>query len=198
MQNPEIESNVVASLLSRRSRPSTYPSSLQSSDRSGGRSVKTDLPPSGKRSSKPVKEADMIYISQKASRIRQRESQRARDNRAEIVKARSIGQITRRDLYKWGLLTATGALALKNGLSPFAKSAFGQVPTGTPLSPLYGAQRFTTRLPRLVVQTAIPLTRDADGNAAFPANLGERPARRLSYHTDFTANPADPNFINPI
>src|SRR5262249_1587818 len=79
-----------------------------------------------------------------------------------------IGEITRRDLYKWGLLTATGALALKNGLSPFAKSAFGQVPTGTPLSPLYGAQRFTTRLPRLVVQTPIPLTRDADGNPAFP------------------------------
>src|SRR5262249_20159211 len=96
MQNRQIESNVVASLLSRRSRPSTYPSSLQSSERSGGRSVKTDLPPSGKRSSNPAKEADMIYISNKASRIRQREAQRARDNRAEIVKARSIGEITRR------------------------------------------------------------------------------------------------------
>src|SRR5215813_13699769 len=139
-----------------------------------------------------------MYLTSKASRIRQREAQRARDNRAEIIKARSIGQITRRDLYKWGILTATGALALKNGLSPFARSAFAQVPTGTPASPLFGAQRFTTRLPRLAVQKPIPLIRDADGNAAFPANLGERPAKRLSYHTDFTANPADPNFINPI
>src|SRR5215813_4513672 len=139
-----------------------------------------------------------MYITSKASGIRQREAQRARDNRAEIIKARSIGQITRRDLYKWGILTATGALALKNGLSPFARSAFAQAPTGTPASPLFGAQRFTTRLPRLAVQKPIPLIRDADGNAAFPANLGERPARRLSYHTDFTANPADPNFINPI
>src|SRR5499426_1013142 len=139
-----------------------------------------------------------MYLTSKASRIRQREAQRARDNRAEIVKARSIGQITRRDLYKWGILTATGALVLKNGLSPFARSAFAQVPTGTPASPLFGAQRFTTRLPRLAVQKPIPLIRDADGNAAFPANLGERPAKRLSYHTDFTANPADPNFINPI
>ena len=39
-----------------------------------------------------------MYISDKASRIRQREAQRARDNRAEIVKALSIGQISRRDL----------------------------------------------------------------------------------------------------
>ena len=139
-----------------------------------------------------------MYLTSKASGIRQREAQRARDNRAEIIKARSIGQITRRDLYKWGIFTATGALALKNGLSPFARSAFAQVPTGTPASPLFGAQRFTTRLPRLVVQRPTPLIRDADGNAAFPASLGERPARRLSYHTDFTANPADPNFINPI
>src|SRR5690348_8759911 len=139
-----------------------------------------------------------IYLSSKASPARVREAENARKNRHEIVKALSLGQITRRDLYKWGIFGVTGALALKNGLSPFAPSAFGQVPTGTPASPLFGAQRFTTRLPRLAVQKPIPLTRDADGNAAFPANLGERPARRLSYHTDFTANPADPNFINPI
>ena len=65
-----------------------------------------------------------MYISWKASRARQKESQNARDNRAEIVKALAHGQITRRDLYRWGIYTATGALALKNGLSPFARSAF--------------------------------------------------------------------------
>jgi hypothetical protein len=65
----------------------------------------------------------MYYLSTKASRIRQREAQNARNNRAEIIRALSIGQITRRDLYKWGLLTTTGVLALKNGLSPFAPSA---------------------------------------------------------------------------
>ena len=139
-----------------------------------------------------------MYLSPKASRIRQREAQQARNNRAEIIKARSIGQITRRDLYKWGIFTATGALALKNGLSPFASSAFAQIPTGTPRSPLFGAQRFTTPLPRLNLQNPVPMTRDADGNAAFPAALGERPAKRLSYHTDFTANPNDPQFRNPI
>ena len=82
-----------------------------------------------------------MYISDKASRIRQREAQKARDNRAEIVKALSLGEISRRDLFKWGIFTATGALALKNGLSPFARSAFAAVPTGTPRSPLFGASQ---------------------------------------------------------
>ena len=139
-----------------------------------------------------------MYISPKASLARQREAQKARDNRAEIVKARSLGQITRRDLYKWGIFTTTGALALKNGLSPFARSAFAAVPTGTPRSPLFGAQKFSQPMPRLSLQTPTPLTRDANGNATFPAALGERPAKRLSYHTDFTANPIDPQFRNPV
>src|SRR5262250_1117508 len=92
---------------------------------------------------------DDMYLSPKASLARQREAQKARDNRAEIVKALSVGQITRRDLYKWGIFTTTGALALKNGLSPFAPSAFadGGVPTGTPRSPLFGAQKFSQRMP---------------------------------------------------
>ena len=143
-----------------------------------------------------------MYLSNKASAARLREAQRARDNRAEIIKALSIGQITRRDLYKWGIFTTTGALALKNGLSPFAPSAFAAVPTGTPASPLFGAQRFTARLPRLALQRPVPLTRDAADNAVFPANTGERPAKRLSYHTDFTNNAGNPAaqapFINPI
>src|SRR5499427_1965078 len=151
--------------------------------------------------------ASMRYLSTKASRIRQREAQNARNNRAEIIKALSIGQISRRDLYKWGLLTTTGVLALKNGLSPFASSAFADsnVPTGTPRSPLFGAQKFTTPLPRLALQTPQPMTRVASadpasaGDAAFPAATGEtRPARRLSYHTDFTANPSNPQFRNPV
>ena len=49
-----------------------------------------------------------------------------RDNRAEIVKARSIGQITRRDLFRWGIFTSSGLLVCKNGLSPLARSAFAQ------------------------------------------------------------------------
>jgi FtsP/CotA-like multicopper oxidase with cupredoxin domain len=140
-----------------------------------------------------------MYISPKASAARQREAQNARDNRAEIIKALGQGQITRRDLYKWGIFTVTGALALKNGLSPFAQSAFANVPTGTPRSPLFNATKFSTPLPRLALQTPVPLTKDpATGNAVFPAALGERPAKRLSYHTDFSADPTNPAFKNLI
>src|SRR5262252_9552578 len=145
-----------------------------------------------------------MYLSPKESPARQREAQKARDNRAEIVKALSQGQITRRDLYKWGIFTMTGALALKNGLSPFATSAFAAVPTGTPRSPLFGAQKFSQPLPRLVVQTPTPMTRDpATGNALFTGALaGELAAKRLSYHVDFSAaggnnNPNNP-FRNPV
>jgi FtsP/CotA-like multicopper oxidase with cupredoxin domain len=136
--------------------------------------------------------------------MRQREAQNARNNRAEIVKALSLGQITRRDLYKWGLLTTGGIIAMKNGLSPFARSAFAAVPTGTPLSPLFGAQKFTQRLNRLQLQTPQPLTRVPSldgpgefGDAAFPAGSGERPAKRLSYHDNFSNHPGNPAFINP-
>src|SRR5258705_13653699 len=104
-----------------------------------------------------------MSISSKASRIRQREAQRARDNRAEIVKARSLGQVTRRELVKWGLFTAGGVLACKNGLSPFARSAYAAVPTGTPRSPLSGALKFTQPPPRLRLQSPIPMTTRADG-----------------------------------
>ncbi len=141
-----------------------------------------------------------MYLPTKASRARQREAENARQNRAEIVKALSHGQITRRDLYKWGIYTATGALLLKNGLSPFARSAFADdIPTGTPRSPLGTATKFSQAMPRLALQTPYTLTRDtATGNAVFPAALGERPAKRLSYHTDFTANPGNPAFRNPL
>src|SRR5262245_44940601 len=152
----------------------------------------------------------MFYLSNKASRARQREAQNARNNRAEILKALSIGQITRRDLYKWGIFTVTGALALKNGLSPFARSAFAQVPTGTPRSPLGTARKFTVELPRLALQNPIPLVQSGTGPDAvanFPAALNEPAAKRLSYHTDFTnagGNTVDargrPNnpFRNPV
>src|SRR5262250_2593082 len=119
-----------------------------------------------------------MYISPKASLARQREAQKARDNRAEIVKALSHGQITRRDLYKWGIFTTTGALALKNGLSPFARSAFAAVPTGTPRSPLFGAQKFSQPLPRLALQPRIPMIPDPStvnttNNALFTGALAD-------------------------
>ena len=142
-----------------------------------------------------------MYISSKASGIRQREAQKARDNRAEIVKALSLGQISRRDLFKWGLLTSAGVLVCKNGLSPFARSAFADIPTGTPRSPLFGAAKFTQRMRRLQLQTPVPMTplaRGAEVDAVFGGQFAnERAARRLSYHTDFSAS-GGTAFKNPI
>ncbi|MBB3543200.1 multicopper oxidase domain-containing protein [Rhizobium sp. BK399] len=139
-----------------------------------------------------------MYILSNASRIRQREAQLARENRAEIVRALNQGEVTRRELLKWGIFTASGYLACKNGLSPFAKSAYAAVPTGTPRTPLFGIQKFSQPMHRLNHLKPLPITRTAEGHAAFPAGLGERPAKRLSYHTDFSADPSNREFINPV
>ncbi len=138
-----------------------------------------------------------MFISKFASRIRQKEAQAARNNRAEIVKALSLGEITRRDLLKWGIFTGAGTLALKNGLSPFAPSAYaGSIPTGAPRSMINGAQKFTQPMNRLYLMTPQPLRRTAEGHAAFPVGSTERPAKRLSYHTDYTNEVARGNVDN--
>jgi FtsP/CotA-like multicopper oxidase with cupredoxin domain len=139
-----------------------------------------------------------MYLPKNASKLRQREAQNARDNRAEIVTALNSGQITKRDLFRWGIFTAAGVLAEKNGLSPFAKSAYAAVPTGTPLSPLFGAQKFTAPMQRLNLQTPIPLTSVAsiDGtgfDAAWgPLAPNEPAAKRLSWHNNYSALPSGP------
>ncbi len=92
-----------------------------------------------------------MYLSPKTSRARLKEAENARRNRAEILKAYSTGQITRRDLVRWGLITAGGLLLPLNGLSPFANSAYAAIPTGAPPSPLFGIQPFTQPMPRFDV-----------------------------------------------
>jgi len=92
----------------------------------------------------------LFFLSSK-EKARLREAENARKNRAEIIKAVSQGQISRRDLVKWGLITAGGLWAPIHGLSPFAKSAFGTIPTGAPPSPLFGVQPFTQPLYRFDV-----------------------------------------------
>ncbi len=136
-----------------------------------------------------------MYLTPKASRVRLREAQNARNNRAEIVQALGAGQITRRDLIRWGIFTAAGGLALKNGLSPYAQSAYGAVPTGVPPTPMFGATKFSQPFRRLNVQTPVPLTplvgvngMDQNSQAQFTGNYaGEHVAKCMSWHTDFNA-----------
>src|SRR5713226_7513276 len=111
---------------------------------------------------------DGLFLPENASKARIREAENARKNRAEIVKAHSQGQVSRRDLVKWGLITTGGLLAPIHGLNPFVSSAYGKgkgkggnsggghgaddiissSSTGVPASPLFGAQPFTQAMPR--------------------------------------------------
>ena len=146
-----------------------------------------------------------MYLTEKASRVRQREAQNARNNRAEIVKALSHGQVSRRELLKWGIFTAVGGLALKNGLSPYAQSAYASVPTGTPPTPLFGATKYSQVFRRLNPQKSVPLTEypdypNPDGTASnaygFPVSMNEPYAKCSSWHTEFDAFPGDDQYMN--
>jgi len=99
-----------------------------------------------------------IYLPWNTSRNRIKEAEDARNNRLEIVKALSWGQISRRDLLKWGLITAAGALAPIKGLNPFVSSAYGEVPTGAPNSPGLIGLDFTQPMLRLEVLPRNPIS----------------------------------------
>src|SRR3954464_1636134 len=103
-----------------------------------------------------------IYLPWNASKRRQREAERARQNRVEIVREMSWGRLSRRDLFKMGLLTGAGMLAPIGGLSPFVSSVSAEggssIPTGAPRSPLFGAKAFTQPMPRFDVLPRGPLS----------------------------------------
>jgi manganese oxidase len=92
-----------------------------------------------------------IYLPWNASKARIRDAERARENRAEIVRELSWGGVSRRDLIKMGLFTGAGLLAPIGGLNPFVSSALAEVPTGMPRSPLFGVKPFTQAMPRFDV-----------------------------------------------
>jgi hypothetical protein len=83
-----------------------------------------------------------LWIREGADRGEWRDAERARLNRREIQHALWSGEISRRDLVKWGLFTGAGLIAPIGGLSPFVGSAHAQtssaVPTGLPASPTFG------------------------------------------------------------
>ena len=96
----------------------------------------------------------MIFLPRSASKTRQKEAEDARKNRADILKALSTGQVSRRELIKWGLFTSAGLLAPIGGLNPFVsagKASGTSIPTGMPASPLFGVQAFSTPMPRFDV-----------------------------------------------
>jgi FtsP/CotA-like multicopper oxidase with cupredoxin domain len=94
-----------------------------------------------------------IFLPKDASKARLRDAWNAQRNRAEIVKALSQGQVSRRELLRWGFFTAAGLLAPIRGLNPMLGSARadgggGGIPTGAPPSPLFGVGPFSQPMPR--------------------------------------------------
>jgi FtsP/CotA-like multicopper oxidase with cupredoxin domain len=100
-----------------------------------------------------------IYLPLNASKARLREAERARKNRAEIVRELSWGRVSRRDLIKWGLFTSAGMLAPIGGLNPFVSSASAaDTATAIPRSPLFGCTPFTQPMPRFDNLPRIPVS----------------------------------------
>src|SRR5436305_8276842 len=103
-----------------------------------------------------------IYLPGNASKARLRDAENARKNRVEIVKAYSHGQVSRRDLVKWGLITAGGVIAPIGGLSPFVKSAHADggsssgIPTGSVPAPGLLGIEFSQSMLRLEVLKSKP------------------------------------------
>jgi manganese oxidase len=102
---------------------------------------------------------ESFWVREGADRGKWREAERARLNRREIQQAVSTGEVSRRDLVKWGLFTSAGLFAPIGGLSPFVRSAHAQssfgtgkngsgVPTGLPMSPTFGVAPFSSPLYR--------------------------------------------------
>jgi FtsP/CotA-like multicopper oxidase with cupredoxin domain len=91
-----------------------------------------------------------IYLPWNASKARIRDAEHARKNRAEIIRERSWGRVSRRDLIRMGLFTGAGMLARIGGFNPFVSSVSAQA-TGVPRSPLFGCKPFTQPMPRFDV-----------------------------------------------
>ncbi len=106
----------------------------------------------------------MFFLDGKSSKQRLREAENARRNRQEVIKALTLGQVSRRDLFKWGVFTAGGGLLAKNGFSPFVKSAHAGSFTGTPSSPTFGCVPFTQPMARFDVIPRKPISALTDGS----------------------------------
>jgi FtsP/CotA-like multicopper oxidase with cupredoxin domain len=160
-----------------------------------------------------------FWLSENSDRRRIRDAENARKNRAEINKALSHGQVSRRDLVKWGLFTSAGIVAPIGGLSPFvrpmnaqtASFSFGGgsgIPTGLPSSPLFGVLPFTQPMPRFDVfqrnpvaslspapqaqanQTQQPLDpKLVGGQTGLTGPIEGRPPGAIWAHQRFTQNP---------
>jgi FtsP/CotA-like multicopper oxidase with cupredoxin domain len=148
---------------------------------------------------------DSLWIRDNADKGKWRDAEVARKNRREIQGALTSGQVSRRDLVKWGLFTAAGTIAPIGGLSPFVRSAhaFGGgsgsrgsgVPTGLPASPTFGVTPFSEPLYRfdILPQGSTSGTPVSPLPGVIPVNptpLNPAPVAQVDTTQTHTLNPA--------
>ncbi len=87
-----------------------------------------------------AREGGRLWVRNDEDRGKLRDAELARLNRREIQHALSSGEVSRRDLVKWGLFSTTGT-------APSSSGANGTgVPTGLPASPTFGVAPFSSPL----------------------------------------------------
>ena len=144
---------------------------------------------------------DHFWLREDSDKRRIRDAENARRNRQEMMAALTHGQISRRDLVKWGLFSTAGTIAAIGGLSPFVKaqttSSFSRgggtqgcgtsgfdggggtnnngIPTGLPASPLFGALAFTQPMPRFDVLKRLTLAQLPGPTPTLQANTTQQP-----------------------
>jgi manganese oxidase len=157
---------------------------------------------------------ESLWVREDADRGKWREAEQARQNRREIQRALSNGEVSRRELVKWGLYTSAGVIAPIGGLSPFVRSAHGQaaaasttfhtgaggsgVPTGLPHSPTFGVAPFSSPMYRfdILPQYYVPGSEAAKyPNPAIPqSTTALSPTPTVEANT--TQQPVNPQLVN--
>jgi manganese oxidase len=148
---------------------------------------------------------DGIWLREGADKGKRRDAEVARKNRLEIQKALSLGEVSRRELVKWGLFTTAGLIAPIGGLSPFVRSAHAYgggsgsrgtgVPTGLPASPTFGVTPFTSPMLRFDILPQTPSTAPSIPNN--PVVLNPAPTAQANT-TQQPLNPALGTGTGPI
>jgi hypothetical protein len=149
-----------------------------------------------------------LWLREGADRGKWRDAERARQNRREIQHSLSSGEVSRRDLMKWGLFTTAGLMAPIGGLSPFVRAASAQssspgVPTGLPASPAFGVAPFSSPLYRfdILPQFYVPGSQAASNPVpSIPRSttaLSPTPTAQANTTSRWKPNPNDSSCAKP-
>ena len=124
-----------------------------------------------------------IYLPWNASKARQRDAERARQNRAEIVRELSWGRVSRRDLIKWGCSPSAGHAGADRRAEPVRRQRVGRRRhsdrrAAQPAVRRQAVHAADAALRRAAAQPAVVPDADAAGGSEPDADAGRPDARR--------------------